>query len=101
MASIPACHAGDQGSIPCDGEIRLQRFHICPFVILCDAMLLEQFVHGDYFMYTQAVALHEATSFSSMVCDLIRWGQHHSRTSDTYLGANYFHKCKLFHCFWI
>ena len=20
MASIPACHAGDQGSIPCDGE---------------------------------------------------------------------------------
>ena len=21
VASIPACHAGDQGSIPCDGEI--------------------------------------------------------------------------------
>ena len=21
VASIPACHAGDQGSIPCDGEL--------------------------------------------------------------------------------
>ena len=24
MASIPACHAGDQGSIPCDGDFFLE-----------------------------------------------------------------------------
>ena len=44
VASIPACHAGDQGSIPCDGVTFVPRWKIANDIF--SFVLFKQFVHG-------------------------------------------------------